>query len=71
VLPTLAKLPAFRPVLWKNLVAEGISSTESERIRGEKLNFKNFIPFSALSVQNRTKFGRSFVWPLYFLFGPF
>jgi hypothetical protein len=71
VLPTPAKLSAFRPVRWKNLAAEGISSTESERIRGEKQIFKNFSSFLALSVQNRTNFGRSFVWPLYVLFGPY
>ncbi len=42
-----------------------------ERITGGKLNFEKFGPFSALSVQNRPKFGRSFVRPLYFSFGPF
>ncbi|MFN9902277.1 MAG: hypothetical protein ACK55Z_26550, partial [bacterium] len=45
--------------------------TELEIIRGEKLIFQNFGPFSALSVQSRPNFGRSFVRPLYFLFGPF
>ncbi len=39
--------------------------TELERIRGEKLIFKKFGPFSALSVQNRPKFCCSFVHPLY------
>ncbi len=34
--------------------------TELERIRGEKLIFKKFGPFSALSVQNRPKFGPVF-----------
>ncbi len=36
---------------------------EFERIRGGKLIFFNFGPFSALSVQNRTKFGCRFVQP--------
>ncbi len=45
--------------------------TELERVRGEKLNFKKFGPFSAISVLNWPKFGRSFVRPFYFLFGPF
>ncbi len=44
--------------------------TELYIIKVEKLIFKKFDPFSALSVQNRQKFGRSFGWQFYFLFGP-
>jgi hypothetical protein len=39
--------------------------------RRKKQTFQKFGPFSALSEQNRPKFGGAFVWPLYFLFGPF
>jgi hypothetical protein len=41
---------------------------ELQRIRRGKQTFKTFL---VLSVQNRPKFSRRFVWPLFFLFGPF
>jgi hypothetical protein len=42
--------------------------TELDRIRGEKLIFKKFGPFSALSVQNRPKLDGSFFHSVLFEF---
>ncbi len=45
--------------------------TELERVRGEKLIFKKFGSFQPFLYLIVPKFGRSFVRPLYFLFGLF
>ncbi len=70
----LINLTFWRHLGWVKIllfVSSALICTELERIRGEKQIFKNLGPFSAFSKQNRQKFGRSFVRPLYFLFGPF
>ncbi len=65
--------PVWRTPDGVSHIACTISCTylELEIIRGGKQNCQKDGPFLALSIQNRSNFGRKFVRPLHFLFGHF